>query len=259
MHSRYEIMEAHMKGTVEYEKKGTIAYITIDRPEKRNALDESMISDLRRIWDDFADDTDTRVAILSGAGSSFCAGIDMGLFLEGKHPDPEELLPGMEISKPIIAAVNGYALGSGFKLALSCDLRVAAETAFFGVPEAKRGHIGDLPRDLLQYMPMGIAMELLVLGEPISAQRAYDIGLVNRITTEEKIVDEANNLAQIISDNAPLCVKVCKVGLYWDAHLKRREESFLRRTLLRPQMESKDLKEGINAFKKKRRPDFKRS
>jgi enoyl-CoA hydratase len=193
-----------------------ILTITINRPEARNAMTQAAAKLIAAALEELDTRDDLRVGILTGAAGHFCAGMDLKAFLRGDHPyDPNRGFGGITHKppqKPLIAAVEGYALAGGFELALACDLVLAAETAQFGLPEVKRGlaaTAGGLIR-LPRQIPYRIALELALTGDMLPAPRAYQLGLINRLTPPGTAVDEARRLAKTISANGPLSVKAAK-------------------------------------------------
>jgi enoyl-CoA hydratase len=218
-----------MTGTskVLYEKRGQIAYITLNRPDKRNAIDTETDELLFQAWTAFTEDAEVRLAILTGAGDkAFCAGADLADHVDGwLHAGPglgrdvlEKGFAGRitrglhRTNKPIIAALNGWVIGGGVELALACDIRVAADDIQFGFYHMQRGmHFGDggIVR-LVNTCGVGIAMELELMGEPITAQRAKEINLVNRLVPREKLMDEVEDMAAKILRNPRRAVESAK-------------------------------------------------
>jgi len=209
-----------------YEKRDRIAYLTINRPEARNAIDPDVHRAMIEAWADFRDDDELDVAILTGAGEAFCAGADLKTYIPpivggaspGRIREIVELgLNGFtrgqhRIYKPIIAAVNGWALAGGLETALACDIRIASERAMFGSFEARRGfHHGDggLVR-LVNTCGVGVAMEMLLTAEPIDAQRALQCNLVNRVVPHDELMEAAVAVAQQILRNSQRAVRSAK-------------------------------------------------
>jgi enoyl-CoA hydratase len=197
-----------MAGAIELDHRGPVALVRINRPEARNAIDTDVSSGLGTVLTQLAADDRVRAVVLTGAGDrAFCAGMDL------KSPPARDTSPGIEVilrdryAKPIVAAVNGAAVGGGFDLVLACDLVVAAEHATFGLPEVKRGvaSVGGSSR-LAQRVPLAIAMELCLTGTAIDAARAAELGLVNRVVPAGTEVAVALALASAIAENAPLAV-----------------------------------------------------
>lgn len=247
-----------------YEKKGRIAYLTLNRPESRNALSYALMAEMERAWRDFRDDDEVWVAVITGTGAAFSAGLDLkervaqGSFMTA---DEQTKTIGMTPSalgiwKPIIAAVNGYAYAAGFVLAMDCDLRVASTEARFAITEVQRG-LPALGLDhLARYMTMPLALEMLLTGEPITAQRAYEIGFVNQVVPPDELLPAATALAERIAQNAPLAVRTTKEALYRSQHPSAHE---LRdaRTIMMPALSSEDTLEGMRSFLEKRPPQWK--
>jgi enoyl-CoA hydratase/carnithine racemase len=245
-----------------------IALITINRPERHNALDAGHYAALSAAWIRVRDDTQVRVAVVTGAGDkSFCAGADIKSVLGQKNEmsqvwltQRDQLLNrGLEVWKPVVAAVNGYCLGGGVTLLLATDIRVAATHATFGLSEVKRGVIaanGGTQR-VLQQLPYPIAMEMLLTGDAIDAESAARWGLINRVVPADQLLDTAMNYARRIAANAPLAVQAAKElairSRDVDLNTGLRMEQLITRIL----RESEDAREGREAFAAKRPPDFK--
>lgn len=244
-----------------------IATITINRPERLNAMDAEHYAALSEAWIRVRDDPAVRVAIVTGAGDkSFTTGADLKSFIP-KAPELAETLltqkgqilnRGLEVWKPVIAAVNGWCLGGGVTLLLATDIRIAAEHATFGLSEVKRGVFpanGGTQR-VAQQLPHAIAMEMLLVGDTFDARTAERWGLVNRVVPKDALMATARDYAERIAANAPLAVQAAKelAVRSRDADLAtglRMEQLFLR--LLQT---SEDVAEGTAAFREKRRPDF---
>jgi enoyl-CoA hydratase/carnithine racemase len=242
-------MAGHM-----YEKKGKIAYVTLNRPEKMNALNTELIHELSETWADFREDDSLWVAILTGAGKAFCVGADYQSVNDpGFTTTPIENPAYHQIWKPILCAINGFALGRGMGLALGCDIRIAAEGAELGCPEPKFGTVTRV--DVFEpYLPRGIASEVLLMGDSVSAWRAYELNLVNRVVPEEQLVHEATAIAERLCENAPLAVRGIKEMLARNKDLSRAEAEELFETVKDRVRSSEDRKEGMKAFKEKRKP-----
>jgi enoyl-CoA hydratase/carnithine racemase len=209
-----------------YEKRDRIAYVTINRPEAKNAVDPEVHELLWRTWEDFAGDDSVDVAILTGAGDAFCAGADLKTFIppwiqegtarkvrDNVHTGLGGLTRGLHrIYKPTIAAVNGWALAGGLETALACDIRIASERAMFGSFEARRGyHHGDggIVR-LVNACGAGVALEMLLTAEPIDAERALRCNLVSRVVEHERLIEEAELVARQILRNSQIAVRSAK-------------------------------------------------
>jgi enoyl-CoA hydratase/carnithine racemase len=209
-----------------YEKRDRVAYLTINRPEAKNAIDPDVHRLMIEAWSDFRDDDDVDVAILTGAGDAFCAGADLKTYIPPKvaGATPGEIREIVElglngftrgmhrIPKPTVAAVNGWALAGGLETALACDIRIASERAMLGSFEARRGfHHGDggLVR-LVNTCGVGVAMEMLLTAEPIDAQRALECNMVNRVVPHERLMEEAETVARQILRNSQRAVRSAK-------------------------------------------------
>ena len=254
-----------------YEKDGRLALITINRPERRNAIDARTSYEMQTAFYDFRDDDDLWVAILTGAGDkAFSAGNDlvaMSEMMAGRGGDrpavPSAPFGGItrnfECWKPIIAAVNGFCLAGGLEIAISCDIRVAAEHAEFGVPEVTRGIIpgaGGTQR-LPRMLPKGIALELLITGARFDAEWAFRHGLVNYVVPADQVLAKARELAEAICENGPLAVRAAKESALRGLELPledglKQEIEFSRKVVT-----SEDAREGPLAFAQKRKPEYK--
>jgi enoyl-CoA hydratase len=237
-----------------------IQIITINRPEARNAMTLAAAKAIAAALDELDDRDELRIGILTGAGGTFCAGMDLKGFLRGERPS----LPGRGFGgltrkpprKPLIAAVEGYALAGGFELVLACDLVVASESAQFGVPEVKRGlaaTAGGLVR-LPRQLPYRIALELALTGDMFPAKRAYEYGLVNRLTPTGAALDEARRLAQTIAANGPLSVAASKRVIVESQDWSSEEVWDKQAALTEHVFTSADAREGSAAFAEKRKP-----
>ncbi len=215
-----------MLETIRYEKSARIAFVTLNRPEAKNAIDLAMHDELCRIWRDFRDDDQVDVAILSGTGDSFCAGADLRTWVPANYVDATPsrvreivdmgfggLTRGLHrIYKPIIAAINGWALAAGLELALACDIRVASERAMLGSFEARRGfHHGDggIVR-LVNTCGVGVAMQLVLTAEPVDAQRALQCNLVTKVVPHDRLIEETELIARHILRNSQRAVRSAK-------------------------------------------------
>jgi len=237
-----------------------VAVVTINRPEARNALNAEVARGVAAAIDELEARDDLVVGILTGAGGSFCSGMDLKAFLRGEDPSiPGRGLAGLTQAppgKPLIAAVEGYALAGGCELALACDLVVAAEDARFGLPEVRRGLVaaaGGLLR-LPQRIPYQVAMELALTGEFLDAPRAHTLGLVNRLTATGGALDGARALAAAIAANGPLAVRTTKEILTGVAGWPVGERWERQQALVERVFGSEDAREGARAFADKRAP-----
>jgi enoyl-CoA hydratase/carnithine racemase len=245
---------------VRYEVVRGVAWLTIDRPEARNALSravrEGLFDGVRR----FNADDDAAVLVLTGAGDrAFCAGGDLKEMADSSLTiPPPDFLPqfgrNIEITKPTIAAVNGVAYAGGFLLAQNCDLCVAAESARFAITEAKVGRGAPWAAPLSWLVPPRIAMQILLTGDPISAARAYEVGLVNEVVPDAELVPTVQALAERIAANAPLPVAAAKRTAYLSSHLPLAEAYAEAERIWAPVYRSADAQEGPAAFRDKRPP-----
>jgi E-phenylitaconyl-CoA hydratase len=252
---------------IDFTLEDHVATITINRPERMNAMDTEHYNALSAAWVRVRDDPEIRVAIITGAGEkSFSAGADLKSFVGAQPPLSELLLTqknqilnrGLEVWKPIVAAVNGYCLGGGMTLLLATDLRIAAEHATFSVAEVKRGVFpanGGTQR-IAQQLPHAIAMELLLLGESIDAQTALRWGLVNRVVTTGELMETARDFATRLARNAPLAVQAAKELAIRSRDVDLRTGLRMEELFLRLLQGSDDVREGTAAFSEKRAPSF---
>lgn len=243
------------------ERRGGVLLVTLNRPEKRNALNKELRTALRHTFDDFDADPTLRCAVLTGNGPAFCAGGDLKEMTETQMAVPGEdslIMLGSKgrLSKPVIAAVNGFALAGGFLLAQDCDLCIAADTSVFGITEAKRGRGSPWAAPLISMMPKRIMMELLLTGEPITAQRAYDVGLANKVVPAARLIDEAVAMAEIIADNAPLSVWAAKQMVEIATEVGQSEAIRAANHLYYRVYTSNDAQEGPRAFAERRPPEW---
>jgi enoyl-CoA hydratase len=268
---------AHEESHLLVERREGVLILTMNRPEARNALSPQMLVKLADAWYEFRDTRDLRVAVLTGAGDEdFCAGGDLKLTMPlvtgARQPEDEwdhelvsdftrftdAILRGFELYKPVIAAVNGNALGGGTEMTNACDLRVAAENAVFGTPEAKvgllpgGGSISRLPRQI----PYARAMEMLLIGDSFTAREALEMGLINYVVTRERLMDRAFALAGKLAENGPLAVRKIKEGVLRSSGLPLSQALEIENEVSAAVMSSKDAREGPRAFKEKRKPRF---
>ncbi|HXW39368.1 MAG TPA: crotonase/enoyl-CoA hydratase family protein [Acidimicrobiales bacterium] len=254
-----------MSDEVIRERRGRVEILTINRPEARNAINGAVSREMAAALDELAEDDDCRVVVLTGAGDkAFSAGMDLKAFATGEAGDIMGANGGFAgltqrtFDKPIIAAVNGHALAGGCEIVLACDLVVAVDGATFGIPEVKRGLFagaGALIR-LPKRVPTAIALELALTGEAITAQRAYDVGLVNRVVPAGRLMDEALALAEVIADNAPLAVRASKRIMKEAGELPDAQGWEVNNARFTEVFSSKDAMEGAVAFTEKRKPNW---
>jgi enoyl-CoA hydratase len=250
------------------EKKNSIAYVTVNRPKVLNALNAATMEELRTAFHDIKNDASIRVAILTGAGEkAFIAGADIGELavqeaVAGKeytHRGQSVLSLIENLGKPVIACINGFALGGGCEIAMACSMRLASENAKLGQPEVKLGIIPGLggSQRLPRLVGKGIAMQLVTTGEMITAQEAQRIGLVNEVTAPGELVPRAEAIAQKIIANAPLAVQYAMEAVNKGLEMSEREGLYLEATLFGVCCATEDKKEGTKAFLEKRPAQFK--
>ena len=239
-----------------------VLVVTINRPDARNAINPETAVAIGAAMERLDDDISLVAGVITGAGGTFCAGMDLKAFLAGERPS----IPGRGFAgiveqppvKPIIAALEGYAIAGGFEIALACDMLVAAEDAKFGLPEVKRGLVaagGGLLR-LPQRVPHHLAMEWALTGELIPAPRGYEVGLVNRLTPKGGALEAALGMARAIAANGPLAVAASKRILIEAPEWPAAERFDRQRVINEPVRSSADAREGATAFKEKRAPQW---
>jgi enoyl-CoA hydratase len=245
------------------ERRGRILLITLNRPDARNAVNAALAQGIAAALTELDGDDELQVGVLTGAGKGFCAGMDLKAFVSGESPHVEGRgfagITQRAADKPLIAAVEGFAVAGGLEVALSCDLIVAARGAKLGIPEVKRSLVaagGALLR-LPQRIPYHVAMELALTGDPLPAERGHELGLVNRLADPGGAVDAAIELAEAVAANAPLALAASKRIILeapsWDpseAWVKQGE-------IAGPVFVSEDAREGATAFAEKRTPAWK--
>jgi enoyl-CoA hydratase/carnithine racemase len=252
---------------LDYKKEGKIAIFTLNRPDAMNALNPNLFKEMSDAFIDFKDDDSLWVGIVTGAGEkAFCAGADIKTMLpviekfKGQPwGEPPIIMKGLSLWKPLIAAVNGVALGGGLEVALACDIRIAVEKALFGLPEVTLGLIpawGGTQR-LPRVIGAAKAAEMLFTGKPIDAQEAYRIGLVNKVVPPADLMATAMNIAETICKAGPLAVRAAKQAMVQGVNTSM-EDGLLLESVLRDHIVStKDFAEGCKAFIEKRKADFK--
>lgn len=261
-----------------FEKRGHLALITLNRPEARNAFNPEMLVRLGGMWEEVRDDKEIRVAIVTGAGDkAFCSGADLGklipLISGGRQPEDEwdhkaleapdligkGLLRTFDAGKPVIAALNGHAIAGGMELTQGTDLRIAVESAKLGVQEVKwaifpgGGSTVRLPKQI----PYARAMELLLTGDLISAQEAYDLGFLNRIVPDGQAVEAAIELAEKIAANGPIAVQAIRKSARECQGRPEEEAMKMESRFAAPVFKTEDAREGPRAFMEKRKPVYK--
>ena len=252
-----------MADEILYENRGRVAVVTINRPESRNAINRGVREGLAAAWERFEKDGEAHVAILTGAGDkAFCAGADLKEMAQTKLGSlPRNFMPtlnvNVHVTKPVIAAVNGVAYAGGWALVQMCDLVVASESARFAITEAKVGRGMPWAVPLTHMIPQKVLLEILLTGDPISAQRAYEIGFVNHVVPAEQLMTKALTLAATIAENAPLTVAAAKEMVYMATDTGRTAGLEAARHLFDHVYRSEDAQEGPRAFAEKRKPQWK--
>ncbi|RYE08256.1 MAG: hypothetical protein EOP22_14430 [Hyphomicrobiales bacterium] len=247
--------------TIELSIADGVAEVLLNRPDKRNAISDEMRAELAEAFKALAADDAVRCVILTGAGTVFCAGVDLGSGNAATNPAerPRVSAPLDDFGKPVIAALNGSAIGGGLELALACDIRLSSNTAIFSLPEVK---IGSLPgsggtQRLARVVGIGRASEMLLTGAPIDAAQALTIGLVTRVCEPDELLAAAREMAGIIARNAPLSIRAAKQALGRSLDVELGEGLRYERELFLGLAQTEDRQEGRAAFREKRTPSFK--
>ena len=246
------------------EKEGHLAIVTMNRPKALNALNSETLKDLEAVITDLENDNDIYAVILTGAGEkSFVAGADIAEMKDLDEKQGQEFgklgndvfLRLEYLNKPVIAAINGFALGGGCEISMACDIRIASETALFGQPEVGLGitpGFGGTQR-LARIVGLGIAKELIYTAKNIKADEAYRIGLVNKVVPLENLMDEAKKMASKIIANAPVAVRLCKDAIYRGMQVSIDKAVAIEEVAFGKRFASEDQKEGMSAFLEKRK------
>ncbi|WP_199504680.1 crotonase/enoyl-CoA hydratase family protein [Qipengyuania sp. YIM B01966] len=250
-----------MTEEVQTREEDGVLIVTINRPEAKNAMNKAAAEGIAAAMDRLDAEENLRVGILTGAGGTFCSGMDLKGFLRGESPHIEGRGFGGIVQKPpvkpLIAAVEGYALAGGLELMIACDLVVANAGAQFGIPEAKRGLVAAAGGVMMlpDQIPERIAMELALTGDFITAQRAYELGLINRVV-DGPALDGALELARRIAENGPLAVRISKQIMKESRGWPMGERYDRQTQLILPVFASADAREGAAAFAEKRKPNW---
>jgi enoyl-CoA hydratase/carnithine racemase len=256
-----------MAETVLYSKQDNVVTITLNRPDSLNSINRQLRGELADAITQFDSDPDAFVAIITGAGRAFCAGRDLkeraadnaeGIQARASHsmsPDRPYMWP--QTWKPLIAAINGFALAGGWSIAQMCDLRVAAEDAKLGITETKWSLLPPFGTILPKMLPLSAVLELVFTAQPITAQRAYDMGFLNKVVPGDRLMEEALALAQQIAENAPLAVQAFKELAYRGQNMSVQDVSSLTYHMYDQLLTTEDSKEGPLAFAEKRKPRWK--
>lgn len=242
--------------TIEYRTKGAIAYVTLNRPEKLNAMNRQLHDELAQAWARFRDDPQLRVAVLSGNGRCFSAGADLSGGAPESYVYPRsfpDITRSQGVFKPIIAALHSHVVGYGMWIALDSDLRIAAEDTSFWLPEPQWG-IATIPAAWFpRIMPWAIASELLLQAERLSAERAYQVGLVNKVVPREQLMAEAEKVAHRICELSPVAVQGMKESMVRASNLDFAAVDQITDFVQTRVMNSRDRQEGARAFLEKRK------
>ena len=245
------------------ERRGRTLVITLNRPDARNAVNAALAHGVAAALDELDGDDELSVGIITGAGNGFCAGMDLKAFVAGESPYVEGRgfagIAQRSASKPVIAAIEGFAVAGGLEVALACDLIVAAKGAKLGIPEVKRSLVaagGALLR-LPRRIPYHVAMELALTGDPIPAERGAEVGLVNRVAEAGGALDAAIELADAIAKNGPLALRASKRILVEEPGWSEDEKWQKQGEISGPVFGSEDAREGATAFSEKREPQWK--
>jgi enoyl-CoA hydratase len=253
-----------MAETVLYEKRGNIVVMTLNRPDALNSINRQLRRELAEAITQFDQDQEAFVGIITGAGRAFCAGRDLkerasdnaagtqAKAADSMYPDRPYMWP--QTWKSLIAAINGYALAGGWSIAQMCDLRLAAEDAKLGISETKWSLLPPFGTILPKMIPLSAVLELVMTAQPITAQRAYDIGFVNKVVPQGKLMEEAMTLAEQIAENAPLAVQYFKELAYRGLNMSTQDISSLTYHMYDQLLTTEDSKEGPRAFAEKRKP-----
>jgi enoyl-CoA hydratase/carnithine racemase len=243
----------------QFERRGRVAILTLDRPERLNALGRELVKEAKAHRDEFCADPDLWALVITGAGRAFSAGADIKEMAERRAAGDDEPSPFLPKTcwKPVIAAINGIAYGGGLEVAIDCDIRICGRSARFALPEATIGvlpHVGSWKFQRL--VPPGVALHHTLTGEPFGAERAREIGFVTRVVEDDSLVDEALALAEQIGQNAPLSVRALS-QLWWETALMERDDA-VRRTaeVSRSMRGTHDSIEGPASFREKRKPQW---
>ena len=245
------------------DRRDRILVVTINRPDQRNAVNAAVAQGIAAALDELDADVDLSLGVLSGAGKGFCAGMDLKAFAAGEIPHAGDRgfagITQRASSKPLIAAIEGFAVAGGLEVALACDLIVAARGARLGIPEVKRSLVaagGGLLR-LPRVLPRNVAVELALTGEPLDAERAHELGLVNRLAEPGHALEAALELAKTIAANGPLALQATKRILLESANWPESEFFARQGEISGPVFASEDAREGARAFAEKRDPVWK--
>ena len=241
-----------------YERKDHIVYLTMNRPEKQNALNRAFFDELQEAWIRFREDDDAWIAIISGAGKSFSVGLDLVEVSKGTRLDLfKSSALYHEVWKPTIAAMSGWAIAAGWYIGLECDIRIASEDAQMALKEVQWGMPATGVDTLPRHVSLGLALELMFTAEPIGAQRACEMGLVNKVVPRDQLLPTATAMAEKICEYPPLALRSVKKYTYKSLSPSIHEVADLGRSIMAITNESEDAKEGPRAFAEGRKPEYK--
>jgi enoyl-CoA hydratase len=247
---------------VEFRIEGHVAVITINRPEAKNAMNGAVATGLGEAYAEIVANPEIRVGILTGAGGTFCSGMDLKAFIAGEKIDASGVpfggVDNRVVTKPMIAAVEGYALAGGFELALTCDMIIASRAAKFGLPEVKRGLVaagGGLVK-MPRQAPYRIAMEMALTGDAYDAELMLSYGVINKVTEPGEALNAALELANKIAENGPLALAATKRIITMSLDWPNSQSYDLQRGFTAPVFQSADAREGATAFAEKRKPNW---
>jgi E-phenylitaconyl-CoA hydratase len=249
--------------SVRYEKQAKIVTIVLDLTEALNRLDAQSYHALGSALIDFRDDPEAEVAVITGTGEVFCAGADHRTVLlpwaDGSFKEPAMITRGLDIWKPLIAAINGPARGGGVEIALACDIRILSENATLQFPEVGRGLIPGLggTQRLPRMVSQAKAAEMILLGTPVAAEEAYRLGLVNKVVPSDQLLPTAREWAAKICENGPLAIRRAKEAMIRGKNMSLEDGLRLELAFFNEVLQSEDYKEGIRALNEKRRPEYK--
>ncbi|HCL26675.1 MAG TPA: enoyl-CoA hydratase [Dehalococcoidia bacterium] len=256
-----------MAETILYEKQGNIVVMTLNRPDSLNAINRQLRQELSDAIVEFDNDPEAFVAVVTGAGRAFCSGRDLKERAEDNaqgiqakasasmRKDTPYMWP--QTWKPMIAAVNGFALAGGWSIAQLCDLRIASEDAKLGISETKWSLLPPFGTVLTKQMQLSAVLELVLTAQPVTAQRAYDMGFLNKVVPAADLMEEAMAMAQSIADNAPLAVQTFKELAYRGLNMSNQDISALTYQMYDALLLTEDSREGPKAFAEKRKPQWK--
>lgn len=253
-----------MEDELRFEVRGRVAWLTMNRPEVHNALNFALNQALADAWEEVKANDGIWIAVVTGAGRSFCSGMDLRerAEMDARGEDwSKRRIAGNHVPegvwKPVIAAVRGYCLAGGWQMAQNCDFRFVSEDAVLGIREVKRGLMPAWTVDLPRIIGLGHALEVVLTGEYVTPQRALEMGFATRVVPDDRLLEEVEAFAAVLEENAPLSVRGLKEVLYRGATLAKAEGFAIAQHILAPIKYSEDIREGPRAFAEKRQPVWK--